>query len=358
MSMLPSLAVGRAIALLVIAAGWAVSPARATESIQLAGDSFVVTPWRGPVPPNPPAVFSVFAGSGDLPPMLGRYSVEHGTLVFRPRFPLTPGVRYRAVFRPPAGAAIQAVFPLPQTHLSSVTRVEQVYPSAAVLPSNTLKLYVVFTAPMSRGSAWKHIRLLEESGTEVALPFVEIEPELWDPALRRLTVLFDPGRVKRGLAPNLQAGPPIVEGRKYTLVIDREFPDARGQPLAGSFRKSFRGGSPERAAVDPGQWRLTAPAAGSLDPLSVDLRKPLDFALLQRLLDVSGVAGTVMLAREETEWRFTPAAPWRRGEYRLMVNPALEDLAGNRIGRLFDRDLHSRAPSPRPAPIALPFRVR
>jgi hypothetical protein len=40
----------------------------------------------------------------------------------------------------------------------------------------------------------------------------------------------------------------------------------------------------------------------------------------------------------ETEWRFQPTQPWTAGDHRVVVDMALEDLAGNRIGRPFDVD--------------------
>jgi hypothetical protein len=333
--------------------------AGAAQTIQLDGGAFKVNGWRGSLPSEPSALFAVYAGTGDVPPMLGKYAVEGGVLIFRPRFSLTPGVRYRAEFHAPGGATVHTAFELPKTATVPSTRVEHVYPSADVLPSNTLKLYIVFSAPMSRGAVWQHIRLLDEAGKAVVLPFVEMEPELWDPEARRLTVLFDPGRIKRGLVPNRQMGPPIVEGKKYTLAIERELEDAHGVPLVEGFRKAFRGGPADRMPIDPQRWRLTEPKAGTVDPLTVDLSKPLDYALLQRLLVVPGVTGKVTLTRQESEWRFTPAAPWKPGAYRLQIDPTLEDLAGNRVGRVFDVDTRGHAAEGKSKQaVSLPFQVR
>ncbi len=57
---------------------------------------------------------------------------------------------------------------------------------------------------------------------------------------------FDPGRIKRGLTSNEAMGPPIVEGKRYTLVIDRDWSDAQGVPMLEGFRKTFPGGPAER----------------------------------------------------------------------------------------------------------------
>ena len=112
------------------------------------------------------------------------------------------------------------------------------------------------------------------------------------------------------------------KGSSYTLLIDREWQDARGVPLAEDFRKAFRGGPADRTPPDPKTWRVTAPKAGSPADLVVDFPKPMDFALLQRMIEVSGsggkIGGTVAVDKQETEWRFTPREPWKAGGYRLL----------------------------------------
>ncbi len=217
----------------------------------------------------------------------GTYAVEGGSLVFHPRFPLVAGVRYRAVFQAPQGKLVEATFDGPPRETISTTRVLHVYPSTDVLPSNTLKLYIYFSAPMSRGEAWQRIHLLDDQGQPLKFEFVEIQQELWDAQNTRLTVLFDPGRIKRGVLPEMELGPPIVEGKRYTLVIDREWKDARGVALQQEFRKSFRGGPADRMPPDPKTWRVTAPKAATSEALVVTFPKPMDYALLQRLFGVS-----------------------------------------------------------------------
>jgi hypothetical protein len=331
-------------------------------SIRMEAGAFRVTGWT---PPHDepaagwPSIFAVYVsfGDGDVPPMLGSYTVEAGALVFHPRYPLGAHVSTRAIFHSPAGD-IQTIFDPPPFRLSSSTRVSHVYPSTDLLPDNQLKFYVYFSAPMRRGEAWQHIHLLQQNGAPVDLPFLELDQELWDRDYQRLTVLFDPGRIKRGLVPLQEVGPSIEEGKQYTLVIDREWLDAHGAPLEAVFRKPFRVGPADRTPPDPAQWRLTAPKPGTTGALLVKFPKPMDYALLQRLLDVPGVAGTVTVGREETEWRFTPEKPWKSGEYRLSIDTALEDLAGNRIGRAFDVDTFERV-SERLSrkTVSLPFRV-
>src|SRR5262245_32177700 len=53
-------------------------------------------------------VFSISVDAPDVPAMLGEYRLEGSSLVFKPQFPLQPGVRYRAVARIPGLAPISA----------------------------------------------------------------------------------------------------------------------------------------------------------------------------------------------------------------------------------------------------------
>jgi hypothetical protein len=318
-------------------------------SLQFDGSAFKVLGWTPSAsPPNGgwSSIFRVYAGTGDVPPLLGAYAIEQQSLVFRPRYAIAAGVRYRAVFdapgvRPP----IERSFDGPARPTNASTHVDRVYPSAGVLPGNQLRLYIYFSAPMSRGEAERRIHLLDAGGK--ALPGIFLPgQELWDPNNRRLTMTFDPGRIKRDLTSNRSMGPPIVEGRRYTLLIDRDWPDANGLPMTGAFTKVFRGGPAVREPPDPKSWNLVAPPANSRDALVVRFGRPMNYALLQRMLKVSGprgeVAGAIGVEREESEWRLTPQAPWAAGQYRLIIDTSLEDLAGNKIGEPFDIDVFDR----------------
>jgi len=328
-----------------------VAAAAQAVSIQFDGAVFKVIGWKPPS--NPPAAgwgssFSVYAGTGDIPPLLGTYAVERETLVFRPTFPIAPGVRYRAVFHVPGSAAVEKTFDGPPKPTTPSARVTQIYPTADVLPSNQLRVYIYFSAPMSRGVAAQYIHVRDENGKDLQGPesvFLRSQ-ELWDPGFQRLTMTFDPGRIKRGLTSNENIGPPIMEGKRYELVIDREWPDARGVPMVQAFRKSFRGGPAQRTPPDPKQWRISSPKSGTNEPLVVTFPVSMNYPLLQRMLQVSGlqgnIAGTISVTGQETEWRFSPQTPWKAGSYRLVVNTGLEDLAGNHIGQPFDIDIFER----------------
>jgi hypothetical protein len=310
------------------------------QTIELENGAFKVAGWHAdPAAAKEwPSIFRVSVAQKQAEAMLGTYSVEDGTLVFHPRFPLASGVRYRAVFDAPGVARQEAFFDGPKRLDVPAAKVAAVYPSANVLPSNTLRMYIYFSAPMSRGEAWKHIHVLDESGSPIELPFLVIDQELWDAGYQRLTLLFDPGRIKRGLVLNEQVGPPIVEGKRYTLVIDGQWRDSQGRPLGEDFRKTFQGGPSDRNPPFLKLWQVSAPKPGTLDPLVIDFPKAMDYGMVQRLIALPGVAGSVTVDREETRWRFTPREPWTPGAYKLIVDAKLEDITGNRINRAFDVD--------------------
>jgi hypothetical protein len=304
------------------------------------------------------------------PAVFGSYQVEDGVLRFVPRFPLVPGVRYRVVFRPgrmpghAGGEELRAEFDLPKAKAAATTIVSHVYPTRDKLPENQLKFYLHFSAPMSRGQAYAHIRLLDDKGKPVDLPFLELDEELWDPAGKRFTLFFDPGRIKRGLKPREEVGPALIESKSYTLVIDRQWEDAQGNPLKETLRKRFHVLAPDDQPIDPKHWKIAAPPAGTTLSLTVIFPKPLDHALLQRLLWVTdnagrNVAGTVQVTDDETRWHLIPKQPWSAGRYDLVVDTALEDLAGNSVGRPFEVDVFRPIQRQvKPATVKQPFQIR
>jgi len=323
-------------------------------------------------------------GSDASPPLLGSYRLEGDVIRFAPRFPLEPGIRYRAEFDPvklhslsrglsprlgladqtPASTTkLVAEFSLSRKPAHSTTEVAEVYPTSTTLPENLLRFYLYFSAPMSRGEAYRRIRLLDAKGMPVDSPFLELDQELWSNDGKRFTLFFDPGRIKRGLKPREEAGPILEAGKSYTLVIDRDWPDAMGSPLKAAFRRSFQVALPDDSSPDPKAWNVESPRENTQEPLLVRFPEPLDRALLDRLIAVQGstkqdVPGAVSVGGGETIWRFTPANPWRSGAYLLVIGTELEDVAGNSVGRPFEVDL-ARPISERitTETCALPFRI-
>ena len=291
-------------------------------------------------------------------PLLGTYTVVGDTLRFRPRFPPSPGVTYVATAVIPSGGAsapearnrsrpdsgpITARWRYDTPVAAPSTVVSAIYPTSDVVPMNLLRMYVEFSAPMSSGHAWDFVKLYADGDSLVEEPFFTAGGvvELWDPDHTRLTVLFDPGRIKRDLKPNEEMGLPLRSGKRYRLVIDSTWRDASGRPLLHSFTKPFRVGPQDRTLIRTAAWRLTPPRAGTADALVVRFPESLDRALLARLVSVhdsagAKVDGVAVISERETRWTFVPSRPWGSGGYALHVDTELEDLAGNNLKRLFD----------------------
>jgi hypothetical protein len=317
------------------------------------------------------APVSVGAGTDSPPPMLGSYRVSGRDLIFVPRYPLDRSISKYTVEIDASLVArsekirlvVDANFRPERPSNQPQTAVESVYPSRGMLPENMLKFYIAFSAPMSRGDAYDHIRLLDSGGRPIADPFLELGEELWSIDGKRFTLLFDPGRIKRGLKPREEVGPVLEAGKSYTLVIEPNWLDARGNPLGEDFRKPFRVGPADETVPDPRKWTIDAPRAGRLDPVVIRFPEPLDRALAERLIAVKGplgsfVDGVVRLEYEETVWKLTPKAPWQAGRYQLVIGTDLEDLAGNSVGRRFDVDLvEPITPTVPTKTVSIPFRI-
>jgi len=284
--------------------------------------------------------------------ILGDYEVDARGLRFTPRFPFTPGRMHRAIFDSRAFATILHLQPSPVDILRlsfvvdapeqpATTRVVAVYPSGDSVPANLLRVYILFSRPMSRRGIADHVKLLGESGEAVEHPFLNLEQDLWDPSGQRLTLIFDPGRIKRGLALHENKGLPLRAGGRYRLVISADAKDAEGKPLAEAFSKEYRVLPAERSTPDPRRWRIAIPRVRTREQLLLVADRALDQPLFERLVRVEDEAGLPLEGEATvrdggTRWCFSPAQPWRPGGYRLRVGAELEDLAGNRPTRLFD----------------------
>ena len=295
--------------------------------------------------------------SGALQSLPGTFELEGETLCFAPRFPFVDGVTYAVVIdqrdiwtidRPSKnGEHGQNAVP--------VTRVVAIYPNAPSVPVNLLKVYIHFSNPMSEGAALRAVRICRAAdGERLRDVFLEMTPELWDRERTRLTLLLDPGRIKRGLLPHVEAGYPLVEGQPIAVTVDATFRDAAGLPLQESATRQYEVGPAVRDRVDHARWRYEYPRAGSIEPLAVAFDRPLDHALLEHSLRVKDDAGAPLAGRAtvdpgERSWRFEPQSPWGCGRYVLAVAARLEDLAGNSLMRVFDRDLSRSEDEPRDA---------
>jgi hypothetical protein len=303
----------------------------------------------------------------DLPEVGGSHRLLADSLEFVPYFAFEAGTLYRGRFNPPHDTAFDEC---PSLSLEILLPAESgpapevlaVFPSGDDVPENLLRFYVLFSESMRRGQATAEVGILGPDGTPAHDVLYRAPVELWSPDMRCLTVLLDPGRLKRGVGPNRQLGPPLRTGRGYTLVIGTGMTDRRGQPLSEAFCKRFSATDAVRQPIDVKQWLLAVPLAGTVEPLEIIFSGALDWGMLAHSIRVDTgdgrpVDGRSAAGRHEKRWSFTPATRWAPGDYRVVVAPDLEDACGNDVSAPFDRDLRWDESAHRATTRSISFRV-
>jgi hypothetical protein len=286
-----------------------------------------------------------------LPDVSGRYLLLEDEVQFIPHFPFENNVKYRVNFDLRlVGASVsqepltlEFVIPSDQ-EACALTTVTHIFPSSDLLPENLLRFYVCFSNSMQRGRVLEEITLLDSDGQPVADGLYRPPVELWDRTMRHLTVLLDPGRLKRWVGPNVELGPPLRASQKYTLEVGSAMIDMYGRALRESFRKDFVVGDPVRERISVEDWKILPPVTGSREALVLMLPSPLDWTLLLQTITVESgdgslIDGHVVVDQCESRWRFTPTSPWIAGQYHIRVGSSLEDVCGNTITGPFDRPL-------------------
>jgi hypothetical protein len=281
------------------------------------------------------------------PHMLGKYDRAGNELTFTPRFPLSAGATYRAILKTP-GKTASLDYVVPKLAAKDPPRVVKIHPTADVLPANHLRFYIYFDRPMRGGKElFKHLAIVDHKGNEIEEPW--LVDEIWDEANNCLILYIHPGRIKWGVELRELMGPVLHEKRSYALVVRGAWTDLEGNKLGKDVIKKFRTTAEDRLRIELGDWEVAAPRAGTLEPVELKLAKSIDYRSLHSGLTVTGangqrLAGKVQVGPAEKNWRFTPAEPWHKGPHAIVVNPDLEDVAGNTPSRPFDMDLGATQP--------------
>ena len=290
-------------------------------------------------------------GRDSLPDVSGRYRLFEDEVQFVPHFPFERDVKYHVSFdaqllgAPLTAESFDLEFLIPSEQKApALTEVIQIFPSCDLLPENLLRFYVCFSNSMQRGRALEEISLLDSEGQPVADALYRPPVELWDRTMLHLTVLLDPGRLKRWVGPNVELGPPLKAGEKYSLEIGSGMTDLYGRPLREPFRKRFVVGDPVREHISVESWKMLPPVTGGRQALVLMFASPLDWSLLFHTItigsaDGSVIDGQVVVDQCERRWSFTPTSPWIAGMYHIRVGSSLEDVCGNSITGAFDRPL-------------------
>jgi hypothetical protein len=229
----------------------------------------------------------------DLPDVFGRYHVLEDGVRFIPHFPFERGLSYRASFDPrPLGRSelsdmLTLEFSLPKEQSALPTEVKHIFPSSDCLPENLLRFYVCFSNSMQRGRVRAEISLLGADGEPASDTLYRAPVELWDSSMRCLTILLDPGRLKRGVGPNRELGPPLENGQEYALAVGAGMTDLSGNQLPETVYKRFRVTAAVREPIAVGRWTIVPPMTNSRQPLVLMFPRPLDWALLSHTITIA-----------------------------------------------------------------------
>lgn len=288
-----------------------------------------------------------------IPPIAGKYTWENTVLLFRPRFDPPPGIAYTAKLNVdliyhslkiplPENTSqwTMTTFRVPEASMSNSPEVTGIYPSGDAVPANLLRIYLHFSTPMGLDNPHHHLHLLNSMGEEIGTPFVEVPEGLWDENRTRLTLFLHPGRVKRGVGPNLTMGEILESGESVQLVIDPDWKDALGVPLGQKISKTWQVTPSIRGKITPENWLVKVPNKGTQEPVVVRTDRILDHALTTRLIRIrygeKHMSTSFEFRSSEQELVIWPDEPWPAGTYRLEIDEKLEDLSGNTVHRLFD----------------------
>lgn len=342
MKRLASSLAGFAIGVVLVSAAFAndhklVLPQQANDPVTLAIPEGFAT--------EPSEVLQVFVGPAercceDRTPVAGRYTLENTLLSFTPAFGFNAGTSYIARVKAAESAELTS-FSIASDNPVAHAAVTRIYPSSDVLPENTLRFYIHFSVPMTPGVAFDYIKLRDASGTSDEAAFMQFKQELWNDDRTRLTVLIDPGRIKRKVATNMELGPALIAGNRYSLSVDGGWPTVNGQSELAPFSKTFRVSAPLRKRPDVRLWQTTSPCIGTDEVLEIRFDRPFDRHRLEKDIrvftrDGNVVSGNIEIGAGEQSWRFTPKEPWSIEEIQVTTNSELEDIAANNFRDLLD----------------------
>ncbi len=259
---------------------------------------------------------------------------EDGWVALRTQWPLLSGVAYEVLYHD--GQTRRLVIERDaQAELGpGVVRVSN---QNEALPENTLRLYLHFKTPMARGQVQEFVSLRDSENRELPHAFLNLGVELWSRDQTRLTLLFDPGRIKQGVGPNLAIGSPLQANQTFTIVVAEGMEDATGRPIKFAFRHDFDTAEAQRQVIDPGQWSLTHRG----DWVSLVFDGPMDEQSALRSLALKRADTPGLLLPDKVE---AGAVHWNLGEagqgqaYDLHIAPTLEDVAGNTLCNPFDTE--------------------
>ncbi|MDY8134341.1 hypothetical protein [Aquimarina sp. 2201CG5-10] len=275
-------------------------------------------------------------------PLAGKFKFNNANISeFIPDFPLLENTQYVLVYNIKKEKRKQW-FSLPKKNIDPLS-IESVYPTLDSLPENLLRMYIVFSNSMRTSGTLEKIRLYDEKNNDVSHAIFNNVYELWDKDQKRLTILFDPSRVKTGLQANQIMGRVLKPNQKCSLIIEN-VKDIHGQTLKISHKKIFTVIKEDISEPNTNLWKIKAPKPNTKEPLAITFPNTLDYGSLLgsiHILNQEGfyLKGKIKTLNKEKEWQFVPDEKWSLGNYNIQINTRLEDPSGNNLQGLFDHKI-------------------
>jgi hypothetical protein len=201
-------------------------------------------------------------------------------------------------------------------------------PEAKTIPANTLRMYFMFDRPARGLVHQSEVKLVGPDGSEIKDAFMNFGQELWSPDGKRLTVFFDPGKIKRDVEAEGDTIAPLKEGNSYRIEL-------------ADYIHSFQVGPPVRERLDPELWQVIEPSPNS-SRLEIKFDRVMDAALLLDQIEVvemksrNRVSTTKIIQAGGAGLVLFPEVKWRIGHYAVVASSILEDVSGNRMGESLD----------------------
>ena len=286
--------------------------------------------------------FSVYLLNKKNSPILGSFSEKDGYISFTPVIPFSNAHEFGIAYKKKQITSFKVGTP----RAKKVPELLVIHPWHDTVPVNILKMYLEFSQPMQHvGSPLDFITVFDKTDKLEVDPFLDIEAELWNKNRTRLTLWFDPGRIKTDLIPNREKGLPLKQGHSYIITIDKKWKSANGVPLAQLYSKTVHVVGKDMKSPNPGNWTIASPKKNTKSLLKIDFNEILDPILaLESIKLFHGdipLSGNLKLSNKGKTMLFEPSDFWKAGHYSILIHPILEDLAGNNLHNLFDADLRN-----------------
>lgn len=284
----------------------------------------------------------LFIGEESQTSVIGVIVSENDKHSFTPVIPFMPGQTYTLRKN---NTEVLASFTIPEKKRVEAAELLAIYPKLDTVPENLLKMYFEFAQPMQEvGNALDFITVVNETDGLEEQPFLALESELWNKERTLLTLWLDPGRIKTDLVPNKERGLPIRTGKTYSVTIDQNWKSRRGVPLKQGYSKTFHVSKRDDQKPDLKNWQLHMEQSDPSRSLNIDFGEPMDAFLALETIQCfdkenKPIEGQLELLANQRNLRFTPDSIWPGPEIEIRAQSRLEDLAGNNLGRRFDRPI-------------------